>query len=172
MKNFENSALRYATLKTNVGEMLAVASDRGLCALRFCDDKSLTRELRTLREEMGSAIEEDRAGMKTLLEQVRSALSGTIPAAEVPLDPAGTTFQKRVWRELVKVPWGKTVSYTELARKAGNPKAVRAAASACANNPITFLIPCHRVLRKDGSLGGYFWGLDKKQSLLERERKD
>ena len=93
-----------------------------------------------------------------------------MPAASLPLDLIGTDFQKRVWRELLKVPWGRTLTYSELARKIGEPTAVRAVASACARNPVAMIVPCHRILCKDGSLGGYYWGLPKKKRLLERER--
>jgi len=167
----KNCQLRFATMTTNVGTVLAVSTDRGLCALRFSEDGSQPDALRALlRQHQATELVEDREGMKPLLKLVEKALGGRIPASEVPLDPAGTPFQKRVWRELVKVPWGQTVSYSDLARKAGKPLAVRAVASACARNPITFIVPCHRVLRKNGDLGGYFWGLSKKELLLERER--
>jgi AraC family transcriptional regulator, regulatory protein of adaptative response / methylated-DNA-[protein]-cysteine methyltransferase len=163
--------IRYASLTTRVGDMLAVATDQGLCALRFCEEGTLPVELRAVRKQYpGAQFVEDPAGLKPILKQVENALAGKLSATEISLDPVGTKFQKRVWRELAKVPWGKTLSYSDLARKAGNPRAVRAVASACASNPITFVVPCHRVLRKDGSLGGYFWGLSKKQSLLQREQ--
>ncbi|MET0718031.1 MAG: methylated-DNA--[protein]-cysteine S-methyltransferase, partial [Pseudoxanthomonas sp.] len=91
-------------------------------------------------------------------------------SAEVPVDLMGTAFQKRVWDALMKIPYGQTRSYAELADALGSPKATRAVASACASNRIAVVVPCHRVIRGDGSLGGYRWGLPLKQSLLERER--
>ena len=97
-------------------------------------------------------------------------LSQNMPRPDVPLDIRGTAFQTRVWKLLLSVREGEVVSYTELAKRLGEPRAVRAVASACGRNRIAVLIPCHRVLRSDGSLGGYRWGLDRKQQLLEKER--
>jgi len=102
--------------------------------------------------------------------KIRQVLAGQLPASSVPLDPAGTVFQKRVWNEMVKLPWGSTISYSDLARRVGNPRAVRAVASACARNPITFIVPCHRILHKGGGVGGYYWGVEVKQRLLEMEQ--
>ena len=109
--------------------------------------------------------------LQPLLAKVTRVLAGRLPAERIPLDPAGTPFQKRVWRKMLEVPWGQTLSYSDLARKVGKPRAVRAVASACARNPIACIVPCHRILRKGGGLGGYYWGLEKKRELLEREKK-
>ncbi|HWC75562.1 MAG TPA: methylated-DNA--[protein]-cysteine S-methyltransferase, partial [Gemmatimonadales bacterium] len=87
-----------------------------------------------------------------------------------PLDIRATAFQRRVWRELQRIPFGKTRSYSEVARRIGQPRATRAVARACATNPVALAIPCHRVVRDDGTLGGYRWGLERKQALLEKER--
>jgi len=94
---------------------------------------------------------------------------GKLRQFSLPLAPVGTPFQKRVWKELLRIPYGKTLSYTELARRAGRPEAIRAAGSANARNPLSIVIPCHRVVGKDGSLTGYGGGLEKKRALLELE---
>ena len=191
-KTVRRFRMHFAVHETPLGRMLAVASDRGLCALRFCDKRGgpgvgrgatgdtafpTHHAPRTtppdvwLRSWLPEAeFVEDPQKLRPLLQQIDDVLTGTLPAACIPLDLIGTAFQKRVWRELLKVPWGQTLSYSELARRVGEPRAVRAVASACARNPLAMIVPCHRVLRKDGSLGGYFWGLAKKKRLLDRER--
>ena len=99
-------------------------------------------------------------------------LDGREPDLDLPLDIRATAFQRRVWQELQKIPFGKTRSYAEVARRIGQPKATRAVARACAMNPVALMIPCHRVIREDGELGGYRWGMERKRALLERERDD
>ena len=96
-------------------------------------------------------------------------LDGRQPHLDLPLDVRATAFQRRVWEALRKIPYGSTRSYAEIARGIGNPKATRAVARACATNPAAIVIPCHRVVREDGDLGGYRWGLDRKRALLQRE---
>ena len=104
-----------------------------------------------------------------ILRQLRERLHGERETVDMPLDLRGSPFFLKVWQVMQKVPWGETWSYQELARRAGRPKAVRAAASACARNPICILVPCHRIISSDGSLGGYGGGLDMKRALLDSE---
>jgi AraC family transcriptional regulator of adaptative response/methylated-DNA-[protein]-cysteine methyltransferase len=101
----------------------------------------------------------------------RSLCGRTKKGLELPLDIRGTLFQQRVWQRLQKIPLGTTASYTDIAIQLGNPKAVRAVASACAANPIALLVPCHRVVRSDGSISGYRWGVENKRMLIARESK-
>lgn len=164
--------IHYALWKTPLGNLFAASTDEGLCALRLCEDQRQVPEFTAEISARHGNVQmvEDAEWMRPLLRQIDDVLAGRATGDTISLDPAGTQFQKRVWKALVKVPWGKTLSYSELAKKAGNPKAIRAVASACARNPIAFVVPCHRVLHKGGGLGGYYWGLQMKQQLLERER--
>ena len=103
-------------------------------------------------------------------QAVIDAASGRAAARELPLDLRGTAFQQRVWRELTRIPRGETITYGELAKRIGAPGAVRAVGTACGANPVAMIVPCHRVLRGDGELGGYRWGISRKQALLRSER--
>jgi AraC family transcriptional regulator, regulatory protein of adaptative response / methylated-DNA-[protein]-cysteine methyltransferase len=162
--------LRYTMWKSSLGKMLAVASEQGLAALRFCDKDQTALLAETRRAYPNCELVEDAKSLQPLIRLIEEVFAGEAKAESVPLDPVGTTFQRNVWRHLAKVPWGVTVSYSDLARKVGKPRAVRAVASACARNPVAVIVPCHRVLRKDGNLGGYYFGLPKKRLLLDRER--
>ncbi len=102
---------------------------------------------------------------------LQAVARGEVINNEIPLAPRGTPFQRKVWAEITTVPWGQTVNYGQIASAIGMPKAVRAVGVACGHNPIALLIPCHRVVRKDGSLGGYAWGIERKQQLLHQERR-
>jgi AraC family transcriptional regulator of adaptative response/methylated-DNA-[protein]-cysteine methyltransferase len=162
--------LRFGTGDTPVGAIFVVVSDRGLCALRLLEGRTAESVLRELKREHPQATwVEDRAGVLPVVEQINEVLHGRLPAEHVQLDMRGTAFQQRVWRELMRVPRGQTWSYSELARRAGRPKAVRAAASACARNPVALLVPCHRIIAADGSLGGYGYGLKRKRQILQWE---
>jgi AraC family transcriptional regulator of adaptative response/methylated-DNA-[protein]-cysteine methyltransferase len=165
------TVLRYARLNTPLGTLLAAATSKGLRTLRFCEGGQFDGAVKELRKEnLDAELVHDEAALRSLLEQIGDVLAGRLAGDKVPLDLVGTAFQKRVWQTLAKVPWGKTLSYTELAQKAGRPHAVRAVASCCARNPIVFVVPCHRILAKGGGLGGYYWGLQMKRELLEREK--
>jgi len=164
---------RYATAQTAIGPILAVATDKGLCALRLLEGtavKNLMREI--AREHPPADWVEDGSALRPYMSKISQVVEGHLDASKIPLDLYGTPFQKKVWSTLLRVPWGKTLSYQELARKVGKPRAVRAVANACARNPIAFVVPCHRILRSDGSLGGYYWGPSRKQQLLRREREE
>lgn len=131
--------------------------------------------VKQLREEFprSSIVESsmsDSAELDAWTRALEAHLAGSAPRPELPLDLRGTAFQVRVWKFLLAVPEGEVVSYGELAQGIGAPRAVRAAASACAANRIAVLVPCHRVLRGDGGLGGYRWGVDRKRTLIDAER--
>jgi AraC family transcriptional regulator of adaptative response/methylated-DNA-[protein]-cysteine methyltransferase len=163
--------IRWALVDTVLGNALVAATERGICAVELGDDAQILEK--RLREEFPHArIERVDAGsdefLAPRLQAVAERLAGR--ASDVPVDLMGTAFQKRVWDALMKIPTGQTRSYAELADQLGTPKAARAVASACASNRIAVVVPCHRIIRGDGSLGGYRWGLPLKQSLLERER--
>lgn len=160
--------LLWATTPSAVGIVVAVASARGLCAARIGVDREHLAD--EIRREFGSAdLHEDADAMQDVLTALRAlALGGD--AATLPLDVRGTAFQARVWQALRAIPSGQTRTYTEIAAEIGRPTSVRAVASACARNRAALTVPCHRVIRSDGALAGYAWGLEVKQQLLDAER--
>jgi AraC family transcriptional regulator of adaptative response/methylated-DNA-[protein]-cysteine methyltransferase len=157
--------IRWGVAETDLGPLLVAATERGICRVAFEADDSV------LREHFPNArIEKGGAALDALLAQAVAYVTTPGRAMTLPLDVRGTAFQQAVWRELSRIPPGETLSYAALAARAGTPKAVRAVGSACGANPVAVLIPCHRALRSDGSLGGYAWGLPIKRKLLDRER--
>ena len=158
--------IRWAVVPTTLGEMLVAATDKGLCRLSFAEG----RDELAARFPNADLIEGGDA-FAALLEQVVSAVERPGDSLAVPLDVQGTAFQEAVWRELQRIPAGETRTYAQIAAAVGNPGAVRAAGSANGANNVAVLIPCHRVIRSDGSLGGYAYGLEIKRKLLEREAK-
>ena len=160
--------IRYGIGSTPVGPVLVASTEKGLCSLKLAPRNIALAELRRWfpRAEL---IRDDRSAAP-LLKKLRGLMNGEDAGGlGIPLDLRGTAFQQRVWQELGRIPAGTTCSYSELARRVGRPRAVRAVANACACNPIAILVPCHRVLRSDGSLGGYRWGPGIKRQLLQHE---
>lgn len=150
------------------GLLLVADRGRGLCAILMGDDEGALVE--ELAERFPRAqLMQDEAELSAALDAVQTMLADPSQGLDWPLDPFGTEFQLQVWQALRQIPPGQTVSYTELAARIGKPEAVRAVASACAANPLAVVVPCHRVIRSDGGLSGYRWGVERKQSLLERE---
>lgn len=164
-KGGQGIVIRWAVAETSLGRMLVAATDRGICRLSFDEDEAdLQRRFPNADIIAGGEdLQDVVAKAVAAVEQPRS-----MPA--LPLDVRGTAFQEAIWRELTRIPVGETATYAALAARAGNARAVRAAGSACGANPVSVLIPCHRAKRTDGSLGGYAYGLDRKEKLLERER--
>ena len=159
----------YTIAKSALGKILVAATDRGVSAVYLGDaDSKLVDELRKEypQAEISSAADSFGRWVKEIVERVE----GNPPRLELPLDLQATAFQQRVWQELQKIPRGATRTYSQVANALGNPKAVRAVARACATNPVSIVVPCHRVIREDGNLAGYRWGLARKQQLLEQER--
>lgn len=151
----------------SLGLVLIATSPRGVCAILFGDDRAvLQKEFRRRfpKATLASPTEASQSLTASVLALVEARTVKTPP-----LDLRGTDFQKRIWRALLEIPAGSTVSYKELAHRAGMPAAVRAVAGACAANPLALLVPCHRVVRHDGCLSGYRWGVARKRTLLERE---
>jgi AraC family transcriptional regulator, regulatory protein of adaptative response / methylated-DNA-[protein]-cysteine methyltransferase len=162
-------ALRWTAVGTELGTVVAVAGDLGLTAVRLGDDvDALLAEVQA--ELPAASFERDDDGLADLAAGLRALATGGTPERELPLDLHGTAFQARVWDALRRIPAGQTRSYTEVAAEIGAPTAVRAVASACARNPVALVVPCHRVIRGDGSMGGYRWGLAVKERLLASER--
>lgn len=167
-------AISFALGDTPLGRVLIGATDRGVCCLQFGDsDLELLEQLAA--EYPNAAIEpmpdDGREPFAAWMQALAAYLSGSRPRTELPLDIRGTAFQKRVWDFLRRIPAGEVMSYAEVAQAIGAPRAARAVAGACAANRIGLLVPCHRVIRGDGSLGGYRWGLARKRALLDMERK-
>ncbi|WP_296935138.1 bifunctional transcriptional activator/DNA repair enzyme AdaA [uncultured Marinobacter sp.] len=172
-KGGKGETIVFACRRTSLGLLMMAATDQGVCFAEFGDDETRLQDQLQKEFPKASLAPSDATESPELdawMIALDEHLSRNTPRPDVPLDIRGTAFQTRVWKLLLGVREGEVVSYTELARRLGEPKAVRAVASACGRNRIAVLIPCHRVLRSDGSLGGYRWGLDRKRQLLERER--
>jgi AraC family transcriptional regulator, regulatory protein of adaptative response / methylated-DNA-[protein]-cysteine methyltransferase len=160
--------IRVTTVATAVGHVLVAATDRGLCSVTLGEDpEALEAGLR--REYPAATVERCDEELRAWAGAVVARLAGD-QAERLPLDVRGTAFQWRVWEALQRIPRGVTRSYAEIARELGQPSAARAVAGACARNRLALVIPCHRVVREDGGLGGYRWGIERKRELLDRER--
>ncbi|MEO8207102.1 MAG: methylated-DNA--[protein]-cysteine S-methyltransferase [Chthoniobacterales bacterium] len=146
-------------VKTIHGPVRVVVSKKGIARLEFCPKKSTYKNAGANEEVMPPPW----------IHEIRNRVEGTAPSLKIPLDLHGSDFQKTVWRAIARIPTGEVRSYQEIAKSIGRPRAARAVASACASNRIGILIPCHRVVRKDGSLSGYHWGVKLKRRLLECE---
>ena len=170
----EGERIFYAYRESALGPLMMAATDRGVCFAQFGDSEPAL--LDQLKAEFPKADIDRSPGQEGLelerwVEALDAHLSQQAPRPDVPLDLRGTAFQLKVWRFLLSVPEGDVVSYSEVATGIGKPRATRAAASACGANRIGVLIPCHRVLRGNGELGGYRWGVDRKRTLLDQERR-
>ena len=166
-----DTAIRFAVGQCTLGAILVAASGRGICAILLGDDPdALVRDLQD-RFPRAELVGGD-AGFKRWVAQVVGFVEQPRLGLDLPLDVRGTAFQQRVWQALQKIPAGTTASYTEIAQRIGAPKSVRAVAGACAANALAVAIPCHRVVRTDGELSGYRWGVARKRALLEREAQD
>ena len=169
-----NELISYASAQTSLGRVMIAATDRGICFLQFddADDKLLAQlELEYPKARFQPMPFAAEPLFDQWIAQLNEFLQGRARLLELPMDIRGTAFQCMVWDYLVRIPSGTLQSYTEVANGIGKPKAVRAVASACANNKIAIMIPCHRVIRGDGSLAGYKWGLARKRSLIDLERR-
>jgi AraC family transcriptional regulator of adaptative response/methylated-DNA-[protein]-cysteine methyltransferase len=156
--------IRWTTFDSPLGQMLIAATSKGICRLTFDDSEASLRRLFP-----HATIVRDEGGLKELVEGALRAIERPLAMPDLPIDVAGTAFQEAVWRELRKIPAGETRSYAEIAAAIGHPKAVRAVGSANGDNHVCVLIPCHRVIRSDGSLGGYGGGIERKKKLLAAE---
>lgn len=163
-----NAEIRFAVGECVLGSILVARSERGVCAIFMGDDpEALARELQD-RFPRATLIGGD-AGFERLVARVVGFVEAPGLGLDLPLDVRGTAFQQRVWQALREIPAGSTATYTEIAARIGAPKSVRAVAGACAANPVALAIPCHRVIRNDGGLAGYRWGVERKRALLQRE---
>lgn len=161
--------LFYSISTCALGHLLVASTARGICAILLGDSENeLLRELQTRHPR--AVLAQREASDARHLEAVMGYLTNPQEAGALPVDFQGTEFQQRVWKELQQVPRGTTVSYAELADRIGAPKAARAVAGACAANPLAVVVPCHRVVRQDGQLSGFRWGVERKRALLDLER--
>jgi AraC family transcriptional regulator of adaptative response/methylated-DNA-[protein]-cysteine methyltransferase len=159
----------YTITASPIGRLLVAATERGLCAVRLGDsDAALEAGLRA--EYPAAEVRRDENGLGAWVAILRGYLWGHARSLALPLDIQATAFQRKVWDALSRIPYGATRSYGEVAHALGRPTAARAVARACAANPVALVIPCHRVVRENGDLGGYRWGVDRKRALLEQER--
>ena len=159
----------YSIAASPLGRLLVAGTARGISAVYLGDaDERLEAELR--REFPEAKIAKNSAAVSAWVKELVRHLSGKQPKLDLPLEVAATAFQRRVWEHLQDIPYGTTRTYSDISRALGRPSATRAVARACATNPVSIVIPCHRVVRGDGSLAGYRWGIERKQALLEREK--
>ena len=156
--------IRWTTFDSPLGELFIAATSKGICRLTFDDSEASLRRLFP-----NATIVRDEGGLRDFVEGTLKAIETPLAAPDLPIDVAGTAFQEAVWRELRKIPPGETRSYAEIAAAIGQPKAVRAVGTANGDNHVSVLIPCHRVIRSDGSLGGYGGGIERKKKLLAAE---
>ncbi|MFO1030849.1 MAG: methylated-DNA--[protein]-cysteine S-methyltransferase [Planctomycetota bacterium] len=160
--------IEYQIQPCHLGRVLVAATERGLGALLLGnDDATLLRELAE-RFPRAERVRGD-AAFVARMRAVLACVDGEVVDPGLPFDVRGTAFQQRVWQALQRIPAGRTIDYAGLARRLGMPRGARAVAAACAANPLAVLVPCHRVVRGDGSLAGYRWGVAKKRALLHRE---
>jgi AraC family transcriptional regulator, regulatory protein of adaptative response / methylated-DNA-[protein]-cysteine methyltransferase len=161
----------FSTARCALGLVLAAKSERGLCALLLGDAAATL--VRDLRQRFPAAdLREDGITLQELLEKVKAFLANPEAALDVPLDLRGSEFEQRVWRALQEIPAGAVETYGEVARRLGVPRAAKEVGEACAANALAVAIPCHRVVRKDGGLAGYRWGVRRKRVLLAMERHE
>lgn len=164
----KGAAIRFAIGQCSLGSILVAASEKGICAIMLGDDPEVL--VRDLQDRFAKA---ELLGGDAAFERLVATVVGFVEDPRIgwslPLDIRGTAFQRRVWQALRAIPLGQTASYAEIAKRIGAPKAMRAVAQACAANPLAAAIPCHRVVRTDGSLSGYRWGVARKAALLRRE---
>jgi AraC family transcriptional regulator of adaptative response/methylated-DNA-[protein]-cysteine methyltransferase len=162
--------VRFAVASCSLGAVLVAAGERGIGAILLGDDPAAL--LRDLRHRWPRAVLRP-AGpdLEDVLSRVVRMVEAPADRIDLPLEPSGTPFQRRVWDAVGAIPVGETASYAEIALRIGAPAAARAVAGACASNPLAVAIPCHRVVRRDGRMGGYRWGLERKRALLGREAR-
>jgi AraC family transcriptional regulator of adaptative response/methylated-DNA-[protein]-cysteine methyltransferase len=166
----QGACIGYTVVPSPIGQMLVAATDKGVCCIRFGD--SAAELEKGLKAEYAEAeVRRDEETLRPWVEELLRHLRGEQQHIRLPLDVRATAFQRRVWEYLQAMLYGSTATYGEIARALGQPTAARAVARACATNPVAVAIPCHRVVREDGNLGGYRWGLERKKALLDLERR-
>jgi len=169
-KKGKNMKIDYTITNCDLGKLLVARTEKGVCAVTFGDDENaLTENLFSEYEQ--AKITENDTNLKDYVKAILANLEGADKTLDLPLDLQATAFQMRVWEILRKIPYGETVSYSDVAAQIGNKNSVRAVATACASNRVALVIPCHRVIGKSGDLSGYRWGIERKAKLLQKESK-
>lgn len=167
-KNGSGVRIRYTVVRCALGQLLVAATDKGICAVKLGSDAAELERL-LLNEFSAADVTRDDEAHRDWVQAIIEFVAGREPHLDLPLDVRATAFQKQVWNALQRIPYGETRSYAEVAAAIGQPGAVRAVAQACGANPTALIVPCHRVVRSDGSLGGYHWGVERKKALLKQE---
>jgi len=170
-KGGEGQSIRYGIVQSYLGWVLVAVTERGVCQIDFDDSSEILKMRLGNNFPKASLLDEDSTITK-IIEQTLTFLEVPVQKFDIPLDIQGTAFQRRVWKALQDIQPGTTASYGDIAKNIGNPKAARAVAQACASNNIAIAIPCHRVVRSNGDLGGYRWGIERKQKILKRESQN
>lgn len=168
-KGGKGMTIVYQITRCPLGTMLVAATERGVCAVKIGDDVDKLRES-LIKEFPKADIQPDNETIGEWVQQILDYLSGWQPHLDLPLDIRSTAFQRRVWQELLRIPYGETRTYREIAEAIGSPKAARAVGNACGANPTPLIIPCHRVVKSDGHIGGYALGPERKEKLLDMEK--
>jgi AraC family transcriptional regulator of adaptative response/methylated-DNA-[protein]-cysteine methyltransferase len=164
------ASIAFTTVASSLGRLLVAGTEKGLCSVKLGDrDEQLEQDLRA--EYPSATITRERGAFTEWVRAIVAHLDGRAPAIDVPLDVKATAFQWKVWRYLQSIPAGETRAYSDVAKAIGAPRATRAVARACATNHVCLVIPCHRVVQKDGGLGGYRWGTERKRRLLQKEKQ-
>ncbi len=167
----KGETVHYTIVSSPLGRLLVASTARGICAVKIGDgDAALERDLRS--EYPAASVAPADARLAGWVGRIVDSLAPGAPDPRLPTDVRATAFQRRVWRELQRIPRGRTRSYKDVAERIGQPDAARAVARACAANPVALIVPCHRVVRNDGQAGGYRWGIQRKQRLLTAERRN
>lgn len=164
---YRNLNIDYGFYDTSVGRMLIASTSRGICCIEFADDRN--EAFRLLCKRFANSFQQMRHTEFHDLALRFFSKDGQLSSDEIVLHLYGTDFQIKVWRALLEIPFGKTFTYSEIAMAINNPRALRAVGTAIGRNPVAVIIPCHRVLRSDGGIGGYYWGIEKKEMLLKWE---
>ena len=166
-RNGRGAVISYALARCDLGCLLVAATEKGICSVRLGDEAELESAL--VEEFSAASIQREDIKLQRFVNEILEHLAGKRPSLDLPLDVQATAFQRLVWEALRAIPYGSTSSYSDVAKAISRPSAVRAVARACATNPVALIIPCHRVVREDKSLGGYRWGLERKKRLLDSE---
>ncbi len=168
-KTKKDMTIFYSVRPCPLGKLLVAVTERGICKVSLGDSaEALTADMEAEFAQAERTADDER--LACWIDQIIAYLEGRQPRLDLPLDVRATAFQIKVWQQLRQIPIGETRSYSQIAAAIGQPEASRAVARACASNPAALVIPCHRIIRKDKGLGGYRWGIERKQALLDREQ--
>jgi AraC family transcriptional regulator of adaptative response/methylated-DNA-[protein]-cysteine methyltransferase len=169
-RNGAGTQIQFTVVPCTLGQLLVATTERGVCAIKLGDDAGELEHI-LFNEFSAAHIVRDDQAHKDWVQSILNFTAGREPHLNLPLDVRATAFQKQVWQALQRIPYGQTRTYADIAREIGQPSAVRAVANACGANPTALIVPCHRVVRSDGSLGGYHWGVERKRKLLAQEAR-